>query len=171
MYEYSTLSGCTTANSPTWTPDRMLRSSRHMSPDTNPSPPPTPEPLLLQHVVDGDLQGPGLEQQQGAEGVEERLQRLWQVGLLVRDEPRRQRVLLQLLQRHARQSGAHRLQHRHREDGKHVHSVTSSEGSASRTSRGDDVKNRFSFTMAAAFSHTNSWTHGFHKLLTFSLAV
>lgn len=68
-------------------------------------------------MVDSDLQRPGLEEQQRTEGVEQRLQGLWQVGLLVRYEPRRQRVLFQLLHRHIRQCHADGLQHRQRENG------------------------------------------------------
>ena len=55
--------------------------------------------LLLQEEVDGDLQWPGLEQQQGAQGVQEGLQGSGKVGLLVRYQVCRQGVLQQLLHR------------------------------------------------------------------------
>lgn len=49
--------------------------------------------LLFQQAVDGDLQRPGLEEQQRAEGVEERLQRLRQVAALLGAEAWRQAVV------------------------------------------------------------------------------
>lgn len=66
-------------------------------------------------MVDGDLERPGLKQQQRTESVEERLEGLRQVCILVHDEARWQGVLLQLLHRHVSQSHADRLQHRQRE--------------------------------------------------------
>lgn len=66
-------------------------------------------------MVDGELQRPGLKQQQRTERVEERLEGLWQVCILVRYEPWWQGVLFELLHRHICQSRAKRLQHRQRE--------------------------------------------------------
>lgn len=71
--------------------------------------------LLFQQAVDSNLQRPGLEEQQGAEGVEERLQRLRQVAALLGTEAWRQAVVGQLLHRHAGQSRAKGLQHGQRE--------------------------------------------------------
>lgn len=71
--------------------------------------------LLFQQAVDGDLQRPGLEEQQRAEGVEERLQRLRQVAALLGAEAWRQAVVGQLLHGHVGQSRANGLQHGQRE--------------------------------------------------------
>lgn len=71
--------------------------------------------LLFQQAVDGDLQRPGLEEQQRAEGVEQRLQRLRQVAAVLGTEARRQAVLGQLLHRNECQSRTNGLQHGQRE--------------------------------------------------------
>lgn len=61
------------------------------------------------------MQRPGLEEQQRAEGVEERLQRLRQVAALLGAEAWRQAVVGQLLHGHVGQSRANGLQHGQRE--------------------------------------------------------
>lgn len=71
--------------------------------------------LPFQQSVDGDLQRPGLEEQQRAEGVEQRLQRLRQVAAVLGTEARTQAVLGQLLHRNECQSRTKRLQHGQRE--------------------------------------------------------